>query len=57
MVSPSFMERQFIKAGLVKGSGDDTQFQLGLEIIKKQPKLLVSTRNEMVKILKDFVGI
>lgn len=57
MVSPSFMERQFIKAGLVKGSGNDTQFKVGLEIINKQPKLMTSTKEEMIKILREFVGI
>lgn len=57
MVSTLFMERQFVKAGLVKGSGDDTQFQFGMEIIKKQPKLLMSTKAEMIQILRDFIGI
>ena len=57
MISPSFMHRQFIKAGLVKGSKDDTQFELGKEIIHKQPKLLMSTRDAMIAILREFLEI
>lgn len=56
MVSPFFLERQFIKAELAKGSKDYSQFELGMEIINEQLKLLVSTRNEMIKILREFIG-
>lgn len=57
MISPSFMERQFVKAGLSKGSKDHTQFEVGLVIINKQGKLLVSTKNEMIKMLREFIDI
>ena len=57
MISPSFMHRQFVKAGLTKGSKDDTQFKVGLKVIHSQPKLMVSTREEMIRILREFIGI
>ena len=57
MVSGPFMHRQFVKAGLTKGSKDDTQFKVGLKVIHSQPKLMVSTREEMIRILREFIGI